>query len=670
MKKNSVFIKSYYGFGDNIWIYPFIKEACIQHKEVYLETFFPFIFHALPNIKFVKPIGGRTLRTCNEIARSYPESFWTSKPIDIETLRFPYYLSEFRKNKNLVQCFNEGINISTKKIDYTLPLKNEWIENAKQILNNINTNKKICLIKLPSDRRDWKNSARIPKPEYFQYLINKYKDEYYFISIGNRKTEIYIKDLDNIDLRFENEELSLTTIMGLTSLTDMIITYNCFFYPLGLSLKTKTFVISGGYTDPKMYTDFDRVDTKYLKVINPNNQCMCINRVHYCPKDIDLNYLDEKFQELSRLYHPRPKYQKIYNILICRMRAERAYKMATNPYLKNKFKFFTVDHSSVAQYKQYNLFEECYKFPKINDILRPNIDDEKRQEIYNFCKKMLTKHNINIVLNAQPLHPYNGIMRQVCKELKIEHFNTETFCDDKWVFDKIGCQYTFPNEIYKYVNKLPLLKNIPLDLPKNTRQPQPSTITKEVFFKKYGLNKEDKYIVFLGQLLWDMSIKVSANIFTKTYEKFVDLVLKSNPNIKFIVKHHPLYIRTGRYKEVSFFKNYPNVIIVNESIDTLFNIFNNFVSFSSTTILEGIIRNKKFATMGFHFCNNDDLVIQLKNNSRAEYLYKQLENFNINFITREHYLRFICNYYTIDLSSQKLYDRLTMSSDKYFSQES
>lgn len=437
MIDSKVFTRTYYGFGDCIWQYPFIKELCSKYKEVYLETSFPFIFHTLPNIKFVKPSGGKSLHTCQAVISGYADSFWTQKPANIKVIQFPYYLTEFRNNKNLIQCFNEGVDIPRQQIDYSLPLKSEWVKAGAGIVNNIKTSKKICLLKIPSDRRDWKNLARTPKPEYYQRIIDKYKDEYYFISIGNRNTEIYLDDLKNIDLRFENGELPLTTIMGLASLVDMIITYNCFFYPLGVALKTRTFVIGGGYTDPKMYTDFNRVDTSYLKVVTPDNQCTCINKSHVCPKDINVDMLDKEFDTLTRVRYGHEK-KPTRNMLICRMRSERAYKIATNPHLKHEFNFFTVDHTSCQSYVQQGLYEACYQFPSINNILRPILPPNKQKEIYDFCKNLLIKHKIDIVLNAQPLHPYNGIMRKVCEELNIEHFNTETFCDDKWLFDKIG----------------------------------------------------------------------------------------------------------------------------------------------------------------------------------------------------------------------------------------
>lgn len=665
----NIYIKSYYGFGDNIFLFPFVKEACKKYKKVYIQTFFPFIFESLPNVKFVKPEGARTLRTCQDSYHSYPNDYWSKLPNNIHQIKIPYYLTQFKVGQNLIQSFNEGIPIKSQKIDPTLYVNPEWLKAGRKILREINTTKKICLIKAPSDRKDWRNAARVPKIEYFQHLIDKYKDEYYFISIGNKNIEITPKPLENIDKRYEYGELDLRTIIGLASLSDMIIAYNCFFFPLGMAVKTKTFVINGGYSNPEMYIDRTRTDLPHVSIINPDPVCICLDRKHNCYKEIDLEVLDKKFKALKNDLSYVPKVRRKRNLLISRMRANRCVKIAENELISNNFNIFTIDHTSVRNYQVHKLFRESYQFPSVGDICLPQVDNKKAIELHNYCKKILQSNHIEFVINSQPLHPYHTAMKNACKELNIPVINTETAFDDKWLFDWKGCQYTNGNEIYDYVNKISLTSDKAIDYPKTSRQDQPSTISKEKFFEKYKLDPNGEYIVFLGQLAWDMSIKQSVNSNTKTYKDYINLILKSNPKTTFIFKHHPLYNRSSRKNEIEFVKDYPNVVLVDESLETLFNIFDYFTSFSSTTIIEGLLRNKKFATMGFHYCNNDDLVLQLRIDDRATDLYKRLKEFKINQETKMRYLRFIFNYYTVDLSSKKLAYRLLLPSQEYFKLE-
>ena len=671
--RSSVFIKSYAGYGDNIWLYPFIKQACKKYSKVYLETAYPFLYHALPNIEFVKPSSCSTLKTCQRYIKSYSRDFWAKTTSSAKHINIPYYLSEIKKGISLMKNFNSVIPIDSEKIDFSLPVRPEWLKEAKNIIKELDLkNKKLCIIKPPADRKDWKNTARIPKPEYFQFLIDSFKDEYYFITIGNQNIDVYIDELKNIDKRFDRGELSLTTIIGLVSLADMIITYNCFFFPLGLSVNTKTLVINGGYTDPNLYVDKDLMDLSNVRIVTPEPCCTCVDRTHKCNKEISTNLLYKRFVELknsiSDNYTSSTIVQPKKNLLISRMRAERCHKIATNPLIKENFNIYTIDHTM----RNYNLyksdFESSFDFVTINDICRPSLTQEQEQKIYNQCEYLLNKFEIDLVLNAQPLHPYNEIMQKACKAKGIRAINTETFCDDKWLFDDVGCQYVCPNEIYQYVSKIPISGDISIDYPKSTRQPQKDIIDRETFFRKYNLNENSKYIVLLGQLMWDMSVKKTVNPEIQDYPSYVSFVLKNNPDTTFIVKHHPIYYTSGRIHEMDFLKGYPNVIVIeNENIETLFNIFDNFTSFSSTTTFEGIIRNKKFATIGFHYCNNDDLVLQLRTSDKVKNLYNQLNKFQIKNTTKNRYMRFICNYYTIDLSSEKLFYRLTLPNEQYFS---
>jgi hypothetical protein len=78
------------------------------------------------------------------------------------------------------------------------------------------------------------------------------------------------------------------------------------------------------------------------------------------------------------------------------------------------------------------------------------------------------------------------------------------------------------------------------------------------------------------------------------------------------------------------------------------------------------MREKKFATLGHHFCSEDGLVLQLTNKDMFKGLYDRLEEFKIDEALRMRYLEFLINYYAIKLDSEKLVERIEKSSDEYF----
>ena len=117
---------------------------------------------------------------------------------------------------------------------------------------------------------------------------------------------------------------------------------------------------------------------------------------------------------------------------------------------------------------------------------------------------------------------------------------------------------------------------------------------------------------------------------------------------------------------MQFLKQFNNVIIINESLESLFNTFECFVSFSSHCILEGQRYNAKFASGGYHYVNDSRLVLQLKNMEDFNDLYNKISNFKIDKNILQKYLYFIYNLYTCSSTTSKIFDRLHISSDNFF----
>jgi ADP-heptose:LPS heptosyltransferase len=674
----SLYIQGYYGFGDCIYQFPFVKELSKQYSKIYLRTPFPQLFDSIPNVEFIKPPATH-LSTCKKYMEKYDTKFKTIKEVSPDDSLSFHYQRPHKMGIGMAEAFNNLVpSLDKYPIDWSIPIKPEWIKEAKHIVHSINTDKKICIIKLPSIRKEWYNIARVGKPDYFQYLIDKYKDEYYFISVGNKKVETFLQDTFGIDLCLDNGELSINGIVALTAMSHLVIGYHSFLIALGIATGTKTFCIFGGYIPPELWIDKKRMDMSKISYVAPNPFCECFNRHHKdCNKEIPLEIIDKEFEKLIKEEKKDSKIKEIIinsmpkkdNILISRIRAERCAMLADNKWISNKFNLFTVDHTALGTYTDFgNKFMESFRFPHPGSHLLNTYNDEQKEHIYNFCKDILLNKEIKLVINSHPLHTYNTQMKRACKDTGVKCINTEMFCDNKMIFDWNGCQYTGGNEIYEYANKIPKITDRTIiDYPKSTRQPQPDVITREAFFKKYQLSSSGIYIVLLGQLMWDMSVIQSVNKESPTYKDYVSLILRENPHITFLVKPHPIDLKRGNSDFINICKSFPNVVFVNESLDSLFDIFDYFTSFSSTTIFEGLMRKKKFATMGFHFCNNDKLVYQIRVDSKAKHLDDRLRNLTIDEDILKRYIYFVCNYYTVRGNTDKLFYRLTMDSNEYFS---
>lgn len=648
--------KLYFGMGDCVNQVPFVKKLTQDYDEVYLQTYFPFLFSHLPNVKFVLPPQKTPLQTCQEQMKKYRHLYidWI-QTLGMDIIEFPYYLQEFRNGKTLVESFNSAVPVSDELLNEPLFVPKEDILRAKNLLSKLDQGKKFCIVRPPANRKDWDCSARIPEAKYFQYIIDKYKDYFTFISIGNKKNDVFKGHLAKIDYRFENGELDLLLIVALTKCVDFILTYNCFLFPLGVKNYTKTLVLNGGFSDPWDYVDKKRMKLDHLQVVNPDPFEKSLNLTKPCNKNI--NYFDLDYA-MSKLFGLGKK----KNLLVSRIRHTRCSKLLQNPFIKDNFNLYTVDHTGLFDYKEKG-FVKSYQFPSVGNVCEPQMTEQLEKQIETLCKKIITDNKIDVVINAQPLHPYNVIMNKVCKEQKIDVFNYETFFDDKFVLDRVGSQYTTNNEINQFVEQIKIPENAVINFPKLSREKQPDFLNVQQVYSKYHLSFEKNYIVMFGQLLWDYSLqeKFLPQFSAKAWYK---KIFRENPETTFLFKIHPKINAT--HPHMSFLSTHENVIIVNESLDTLFNAFDCFASFSSHCILEGLFQQKKFATGGYHYVNHPELVYQLTEEDKFKDLYNKLQDFNINDKLLQRYLYFICNLYTCDSTSYDIFKRLTLSSEEYF----
>ena len=143
-----------------------------------------------------------------------------------------------------------------------------------------------------------------------------------------------------------------------------------------------------------------------------------------------------------------------------------------------------------------------------------------------------------------------------------------------------------------------------------------------------------------------------------SYYEWLDALFRNNLKTFFLFKHHPLA------KTEIPLQSYSNVQVIDENIASLWDTFNLFAAFSSTTIYEGMARGKKFATGGYHFCSG--LTLDVHTAEAAKNLMEQLQAYQI---PQEAWLRrqlFLCNHYAIHIASPRLWDRMTMTSEQFF----
>lgn len=294
-----VISQDYFGFGDNIYKRPFIKALAQAYDKVYVYTAFPELFSDIPNVVFCKPYTQLKTQSVwidyhSKIGTYSPKPFHCTNRIKLN------YGRNFKRNMSIANSFEEVIPV--KSLDMTLPDIERGKEGALQVFNSIPKNKKLCIVRLPSIRREWACETRNPKMEYFNLLMQAYKREYYFLSIGDIDDNERFSEQPNlslIDYKYHSKELNLWETVNLIKLADMMISMPCFTLPLAISLNTPAFFIYGGYVKHDLLVD-SRMKLDKIEYVEPIPFCNCVVNSHNCNKIINETELINKFDAFVR----------------------------------------------------------------------------------------------------------------------------------------------------------------------------------------------------------------------------------------------------------------------------------------------------------------------------------------------------------------------------------
>ena len=179
---DSIWFDGANGFGDSLFQRVVIKYLIQYFKSIYVHTPCPDIFWDIPNLKYVKE-GHKWLRTQDKSAKLTRGKI-VKLPHGIK--RTAYSFCPVRQLKKCsAYIIRKKLNISEDDFDFEFPLRPIWISKARKLVKGFKMGKKkLCIIRPPTNRTEWNYPTRNPKPEYYQLLIDKYKDEYFYVSIA------------------------------------------------------------------------------------------------------------------------------------------------------------------------------------------------------------------------------------------------------------------------------------------------------------------------------------------------------------------------------------------------------------------------------------------------------------------------------------------------------
>jgi len=295
-KHKDLYFAGALGFGDNFYQRPVVKELARTYRIIFLRTAFPEVYWDIPNIEFVYP-EPLNLRTQKKYVENLPKKTWSNRPKEADFVQWSQVGPA--PHKNLHTKYNELER--RENFDFTFPVRNEWVKAAKKLIDSLPLDgKKLCIVRRPTNRKEWNCPARNPKIEYYQLLIDRYAAEYYFLGLADIKKdeEWFEGDLHGLDKEFNKGEIPLTTILGILKIADMTITYPSFFMIAAIAIRAKCFCIFGGIAGPE-YLLRRNLGLSNFSYVAPVPFCNCHKMDHNCNKKIPIERILNAFNELK-----------------------------------------------------------------------------------------------------------------------------------------------------------------------------------------------------------------------------------------------------------------------------------------------------------------------------------------------------------------------------------
>jgi hypothetical protein len=247
-------------------------------NQIALETPFPQFFTGIS--AFIKPTSTLLPTQAKNVA-NIPQSLWYTPKFDrTVTMIYPDGLKEGLSIPKTLDRF-----AMPNPYDFSLPIDQIWIDEAKSILEVLEPQKPVCLVKFPTERRYFNLPSRNPKTEYFTRFMKQ--NEYSYIDITEtHNDEWYADEVPDI----EKLSLSLNQLMGMMKIASMNLFCPGFMIPLSIALEVPALCIFGGYVKPTLLLD-DRMNLSKFKYIAPDSFCNCMNATHDCNKEIDARHI-------------------------------------------------------------------------------------------------------------------------------------------------------------------------------------------------------------------------------------------------------------------------------------------------------------------------------------------------------------------------------------------
>lgn len=270
------------GFGDNIYWRPLVRAAAAVGS-VWVETPYPELFRDLgPNVHCVQPY--TKLRTqMKNIRRHVPAGSFENLPRGARSCGLKYGWKELEGGTNLFRAMEQLLPVP--------PLEPFVFDLPDFGPPPVATTKPIAVVRPVTERTEWLNQARNPRPEYVTEATAMLRARgYYVVVVADLQDghEWALEPLPVGDENYLRGELKVGPLLSLVQHAAVVVGGVGWVAPAAVAARAPLILIAGGqgaHNAPSAIFD-DRMDTSRVRWVFPDRYCRCGNMTHDCDKEI------------------------------------------------------------------------------------------------------------------------------------------------------------------------------------------------------------------------------------------------------------------------------------------------------------------------------------------------------------------------------------------------
>lgn len=273
-------IRGMFGLGDNIMQRPFVRAAAARERVVYLQTPWPELYADLGN---VRPVRTETpLRTQRRNERRSAVEWWT-RPNMTRTAAISYG-TETLKRESIAAAMERALPLEGAEYRLDLPAT---LPPAPSFETG---GRPIALIRPVTERREWLNPARNPRPEYVAEAARLLMRTHFVLVVADLLAgeEWSPAPLPPHHLALTSGEIATPALLSLLRESAVVVGGVGWIVPASIAAGTRAWIILGGngaHNAPEKITD-PRQDLTRIGFARPDRLCMCDTKSHSCDKVI------------------------------------------------------------------------------------------------------------------------------------------------------------------------------------------------------------------------------------------------------------------------------------------------------------------------------------------------------------------------------------------------